>query len=205
MTNVFFYRGADLTCSNAWISKLGNNDLRAATDIYNKSRKCLPSCEYQTISTSITSATYPFETNFHETKQFCYVLLKLVRICQNPQRAAIFEKSYESNEITCNEILNAHQVNKLCSEGKQPIIKAVKENAKVKKMIFKYAAENFAILRVLISHPYYTLIIQDEELSYITYIGNIGGLLGLSMGLSFISIFEIVYCMVNIVINRFFH
>jgi hypothetical protein len=202
---MFFYRGADLTCSNAWISKLGNNDLREATDIYNKSRKCLPSCEYQTISTSITSATYPFEANFHETKQFCYVLLKLVRICQNPQRAAILEKSYESNEITCNEILNAHQVNKLCTEDKQPIIKAVKENAKVKKMIFKYAAENFAILRVLISHPYYTLIIQDEELSYITYIGNIGGLLGLSMGLSFISIFEIVYCVVNIGLRKFFH
>ncbi len=195
----------NLACSNAWISKLGNNDLREATDIYNKSWKCLPSCEYQTISTSITSATYPFEANFHETKTFCHVLLKLVQICQNPQRAAIFEKSYDSNEITCNEVLNAHQVNKLCTEDKKPIIKAIKKNPKAKKFIFKYAAENFALLRVLISNPYYTLIIQDEEFSYITFMGNIGGLLGLSMGLSFISIFEIVYCVVNIVLKRFFH
>ena len=200
-----FNRGANLTCSNTWIRKLGNNELREATDIYNKSRKCLPSCEYQTITTSITSATYPFEYNFHETKQFCYALLKLARICQNHQKAAIFEKSIEENEITCNEIVNAQQVNKLCTENQQPIVMVIEENPRVKKFIFKYAAENFVVLRVLISDPYYTLIIQDEEFSYITFIGNVGGLLGLSMGMSFISIFEIFYSLVNILFTKLFH
>jgi hypothetical protein len=138
----------------------------------------LPSCEYQTITTSITTATYPFEANFHETKQFCYILLKLARICQNSQKAAIFENQIEGNEITCSEILNAYQFHKLCKENQQPIFKAVKENPRVKHFIFKYAVENFAILRVLISHPYYTLIMQDQEISYITYIGNVGGLMG---------------------------
>jgi hypothetical protein len=194
-----------LACSNAWISKLGNDDLREATDVHNNSRTCLPSCEYQTVTTSITSATFPFEANFHETKLFCYTLLKLALICQNSLTAAILENSVEENEITCNEILKAWQINKLCTENQQSIWKAVKENPRVEKFIYKYAVENFAVLRVLIRDPYYTLIIQDQEISYITYIGNVGGILGLSIGLSFISIFEIVYCLVNIVFQKFFH
>jgi hypothetical protein len=184
--------------------KLGNADLREATDIYNKKMTCMPSCEYQTITTSITSVAYPVEPNFHETKLFCSVLLKLSLICQNPLRAAILEKSVE-NETTCKEILNARHVNVLCKENQQPILKAVNENPRFKKFIYKYAAENFAVLRVLIRDPYYTLIIQDEEFSYITYIGNVGGLLGLSMGMSFISIFEILYYLVNILFRKFFH
>jgi hypothetical protein len=194
-----------LDCSNTWISKAGNKDLRVAANIYNKKMTCLPSCEYQTITTSITSASYPLEINFHETKHFCYALLKLVRICQNKQGASIFEKSFNANEITCNEILNAYQVNKLCTKNHQPIRKSVHNNTRVKKILFKYAAENFAVLRVLIRDPYYTLIMQDEEFSYITFIGNVGGLLGLSMGMSFVSIFEIFYCLVNILFRKFFY
>jgi hypothetical protein len=192
-----------LDCSNTWISKAGNKDLREATNIYNKRMTCLPSIEYKKITTSITSSLYPLEINFHETKHFCYALLKLARICQNSQKAAIFENQIEGNEITCSEILNAYQFNKLCKESQQPIFKAVKENPRMRHFIFKYAAENFAILRVLISHPYYTLIMQDQEISYITYIGNVGGLMGLSMGLSFISIFEMVYCMANYLFKKF--
>jgi hypothetical protein len=194
-----------LACSNAWITKLSNEDLREATDIYNKNMTCLPSCEYQTITASITSVAYPVESNFHETKLFCYVLSKLKIICENFQRAAIFEKSFEAKEISCNEILSAHILNISCKENQQPMLKADKENLRVKKFVYKYAAENFAVLRVLIRDPYYTLIIQDEEFSYITFIGNVGGLLGLSMGMSFISIFEIFYCLFNILFRKFFH
>jgi hypothetical protein len=194
-----------LTCSNAWIRKLGNNDLREATDICNKSKTCLPSCEYQTVTTSISSVAYPYAHNFHETKHFCLVLFKLALICFSPVRAHFFEKGFDKYEITCKDILNAHQVNKLCTEDQQPILKAVKNDPRVKNFIFKYAAENFAVLRVLIRKPYYTLIMQDEEFSYISYIGNVGGLLGLSMGLSFISIFEIVYCLVNILFRKMIH
>ncbi len=194
-----------MTCSNAWIRRLGNNGLREATDIYNKSMTCLPSCEYQSITTSISSVAYPYAPNFHETKHFCLVLFKLAQICQNPQRAHLKKKCFDKNEITCKEILNAYQVNKLCTEDRHPIWKAVKNNPRVKNFVFKYAAENFAVLRVLICKPYFTLIMQDEEFSYINYIGNVGGLLGLSMGLSFISFFEVGYCLVNVFFRKILH
>ena len=133
------------------------------------------------------------------------VLLDIALICQNLQRATIFEKSLDANEITCSEILKAHQVKKICTEEQQPILEAVKEIPRVKQFIFKYAKANFAVLRVLIRNPYYTLIMQDEEFSYITFIANIGGLLNLSMGLSFISFLEILYCLVNVILRKLFH
>ena len=194
-----------MACSNDWIEKLGNSEMREAADIQNNSKNCLPSCESQTITASITSSSYPQETNFHESKHFCFAILKLAVICQNHQRATIFEKSLDANETTCNEILDLYQVNKICTEKLQPILNVVEKNPRVKKFVFKYARANFAVLRVLIRDPFYTLIMQDEEFSYITFIANIGGLLSLSIGLSFISLFEIFYYLVNILHSKLFH
>ena len=53
--------------------------------------------------------------------------------------------------------------------------------------IFKYARENVAILRTFIKDPYYTSITKDEK------IGNTGGLLGLSIGLSALHSVQSVY------------
>ena len=62
--------------------------------------------------------------------------------------------------------------------------------------IFKYARENVAILRTLsMKDPYYTSITKDEK------IGNTGGLLGLSIGLSAVSIFEMFFHMIRFIIE----
>jgi hypothetical protein len=46
---------------------------------------------------------------------------------------------------------------------------------------------------VYIKDPYYTSIKKDENIPFISFIGNAGGLLSLCMGLSFVSLFEILY------------
>ncbi len=63
----------------------------------------------------------------------------------------------------------------------------------VQEFLFQYASDNIAVLKVFIKDPYYTNIKKDEQMSYISFIGNAGGLVGLCMGLSFVSIFEMIY------------
>ncbi len=194
----FSFRGFNLSCSTAWMEKLGTDELTEATDERNNTKKCLPFCEQQTNTPLITESIFPIKTIFHHSKYFCFALFKLARICQEPHRAKIFEESLEQNDVTCNEVLEANNTLNICTDKGKPILLSVKENKKVSDFLYRYAKDNFLILRVFIRDPYYTLIKQDEHIPQISFIGNVGGLLGLCMGLSFVSIFEIIYHLGNV-------
>jgi hypothetical protein len=181
---------------------LGDEELSEATDINNSTRRCLPSCEYETITASISSVSFPIQSSFHHTSYFCLALAKVDRICNNTQRATIFEQNYDANEITCNEIQNAYRSHLLCTTNQKPIHKNFIFYPRIKTFVFSYVKNNFAVLKVFIRDPYYTLIVQDEDIPFITFIGNAGGLLGLSMGLSFITFFEIFYHIINLCSNK---
>ena len=43
------------------------------------------------------------------------------------------------------------------------------------------------------SDPFYTQIIRDKPMTWTQFIGNTGGLIGLCLGFSFVSIVEIFY------------
>ena len=45
---------------------------------------------------------------------------------------------------------------------------------------------------------------NDEQITIISFIGNSGGLLGLFLGLSFVSLFEVVIVVVDVVLSRVF-
>ena len=45
--------------------------------------------------------------------------------------------------------------------------------------------------------PYYTKIGRDEAMSTLSFISTAAGLLGLCMGLSFVSMFEVIYHFFN--------
>jgi len=105
----------------------------------------------------------------------------------------VFEATYIQTGITCKDILNANNTVKLCNDQSEPIIMQVQGNQKVTNFLISYAKSNFAILRVFIKDPHYMLIKRDEQMSFISFLGNTGGLLSLCMGLSLVSIFEIFY------------
>ena len=50
-----------------------------------------------------------------------------------------------------------------------------------------------AIVNVYIQDPYVKKYLIEEKISEISFIGNLGGLLGLFLGFSFVSVFEIIY------------
>jgi hypothetical protein len=188
-----YFRGENITCSKAWLQKLGDTELDHALDIENKRRKCLTLCEYQTITPSFTSSTFPIKSTFQYSSSFCLTLFKVARICQEPIRAKIFEESLIEYDLTCHQILLVNNTIKICSEHLEPIEQYLKDNPNLLNFIYHYTKENFVVLQVYISNSYYTLFKRDEQISAITFISNTGGLLGLCMGMSFISIFEMFY------------
>ena len=190
---LIIYRNVGLTCSEAWLQKFGNDELSHALNTDNQLKKCLPRCERQTLTPTFTFSKFPLKAAFSQHQDFCLALNKVSRICSNPIRAKVFENAAEHNGTSCKDVLNANNTLKFCTDGGIPNATTIKMNPKMSDFLFKYAESNFADLRVYIKDPYYTSIKCDEQMSLISYLGNAGGLLGTSLGLSLVSIFEIFY------------
>ena len=63
----------------------------------------------------------------------------------------------------------------------------------VESEIYNYAKSNLAIINIFIKEPYSKRFRKTEKMSRIAYIASSGGLLGLCMGFSFVSLAEILY------------
>lgn len=56
-----------------------------------------------------------------------------------------------------------------------------------------YSRENIAKVDIFLKDPYVKRFIREEKISEFTFVGTVGGLLGLFLGFSFVSAVEIVY------------
>ena len=63
----------------------------------------------------------------------------------------------------------------------------------IEYQIYKYARENLATINIFIKESYTKRFRKTEKMSRISYIASSGGLLGLCMGFSFVSLAEILY------------
>ena len=79
--------------------------------------------------------------------------------------------------------------------------KDLENNKKIVDFVHKYAKENTAMVRLFIRDPYYTSIKRDVEMTLSSFLGNAGGLVGLFMGFSLISLIEGFYHFINTFIN----
>jgi hypothetical protein len=186
-------RNTGLTCSNYWLDLIGDDDLSNAMSTNNQLLKCQPRCECQSETAAFTSAAFPMESTFSEDSDFCLALSKVARICNQTLRARMFESAPANAGITCRDILNSSQNLELCAENGEPNIEMIENNKRISNFIYNYAKTNFAFVTIFIKDPYYTLIKRDEQMSLISFLGNTGGLLGLCLGLSLVSIFEMFY------------
>lgn len=57
--------------------------------------------------------------------------------------------------------------------------------------MYLYARENLAVVNIYIKDPVVTKIRRDQKVPIIWFIANCGGILGLCMGFSLITVFEI--------------
>ena len=63
----------------------------------------------------------------------------------------------------------------------------------IEYQIYKYARENLATINIFMKESYTKRFRKTEKMSRISYIASSGGLLGLCMGFSFVSLAEILY------------
>ena len=54
---------------------------------------------------------------------------------------------------------------------------------------------------MLSQDPYYTLVVKSEQMTFNSFIGNAGGLMSLCMGMSFVSIGEMIYHVVKVALQ----
>ena len=98
--------------------------------------------------------------------------------------------------ISCDEILEYEGKYNKC-EGRLDNF----DDDKMSKFLDEYARKNIAVLKIFLKDPYYTNVIRDRQITLTNFIGNTGGLVGLCLGLSFISIFEAMYHFFNLIVK----
>ena len=59
--------------------------------------------------------------------------------------------------------------------------------------LYQYGRDNLAMVHVLVQSPYVTKMKRDVAMTFTSYIANTGGLLGLCLGFSLITGFELVF------------
>ena len=76
-----------------------------------------------------------------------------------------------------------------------PVLTSTQEerNEDLIELVFDYARKKIIHMKVFFKRPYYTEIRRDLQMTTISFIGTIGGLASLCLGLSWISIVEILY------------
>ena len=191
--------GRKLWCAKDWLSYLGSAidpDLTIAIDTNGQSLKCLQRCDLQTEAVTGTLSTFPNKNTFYFRQEFCYVLQKISKICTKNITKQIFQSEYQINNI-CGQVLEMNNTLKACNNNDKPNIDVINSNPQISEFLFDYASKNLAVIKIFIKDPYYTRYIKSEQLTFLSFIANAGGLIGLCMGMSFISIFEIVYHLGN--------
>ena len=196
-------QGKQLACSNGWLTILGDPNLQSAQDDKNQSHICLLPCTFQSEYLTVTTSSYPDKSLFPYRKDVCLALQKLARLCGIPYRNSVLETSMKSSGLTCQTILKANNTDGICDEN--DLISndsLIRSNLLLIDFLTKYAKNNFAIVTVFIKDPFFTKIVREEAISFIEFLGNIGGLLGLFLGVSIISCFEIVCHFIHFAVEK---
>ena len=188
---------SNITCSEKLVKLIGSNGMESAVDARSgEMKKCLSRCETQQFTIIPTTLEYPngkFQAFKHHTET-CLVMEKISKICNDQFKKAVFEEYYEE-DITCKELIEFHAKNNEPCHGISYFRPKITNNndTKVLKFYHKYSKENMAKVAIYFRDPYYTKIVRDVKMTFTTFISNAGGLVGLCLGLSLVSLFELLY------------
>ena len=137
------------------------------------------------MSVSQTQATYPTNYGFIKTAEFCYILKKIIDSCQGDRRVSL-EEHFPN---ICLSILTIDESTITCPLN----FEKTNITNKVRRFVVDYAKENIAKVNIFLKEPFVNRYKREEKITWNTFIGTTGGLLGLFLEFSFISIAEIVY------------
>merc|ERR1719361_124278 len=70
---------------------------------------------------------------------------------------------------------------------------SVNEAAKLMSLLHRYARENLLLANIYIKDPAVEVVKKDQKIPVIWFVANVGGILGLCMGCSLVTIFEVLH------------
>merc|ERR1719483_478817 len=190
--------GTSLNCMNGIMLDWGSSE-EGLDHSYNfitgRKDKCLQACQFQSIQSSSSSNNYPSSNTLKRRKDFCLIINKIRKICQDPDRKVVFEKKY-MGKFSCLTFERQSATPCWVSDGVFG-----EEDPVLEEAVLTYAKENIAIIKFFLRDPYYTQIARDVKTSRLQFLGTAGGLMGLCMGFSIVSIVELFYHSICLIVS----
>ena len=162
------------------------------------SKRCMAACRDQTFFTSESTALFPARETFRHTPAFCHVVRKLGDTCSTGERRKALENRFPRICEKVSQVLSNKACEKLYTPDKIPTWdNGIKDEFSA--TILSYTRQNVALVTVFMDKPYCVKILQEVKFTTISLIGNIGGILGLCLGGSLVSLVEVVwFCLTGV-------
>lgn len=146
---------------------------------------------------------------FSKRPEICSLVRKLLKICQgwvDPHAVGAYGQYGDELKIKKNVLTNMYpemcdrltdifgiEAEKTANLSCDAIRRELDLNRDIFDLLHKYAKENLLWLNVYVKDSFATRIIRDERMTRTSFVANVGGLLGLCMGFSLVSVAEIFY------------
>ena len=218
-TLLSYLYGKDLYCSFTKVNaRIGHEKVTTTTD--GQEIECQVACQRQENDISVSTQGFPADSFVH-TREFWLVVYKLYWSCKNeknnngfkrpgldkkyPSLCPFFDEYFYSKDDIkskievlkdaggSKEFLN-WQVEELRFsklEAKLGMTKAKQEE--FMQSVMTYSRDNLARVVLFIQKPFVVSYLHDPVMSYLQLVANMGGLMGLCMGFSIVSVAEIFY------------
>ena len=196
--------GPDVACLKEVNSELGKYN-EVVDTLTNTTKKCIAACEATSFSdTMISTSSYPSGGSFMFTKESCILAKKLISTCEDERRVSLQE--WYPN--ICNQIEYLKRTNSFCidNEWRQASLKNKSDFdfTEFSSTLTKYAKENIAFVKIYLREPFAEVLKVSVKTTVLDYIANIGGLMGVCMGFSLVTLAEILYHVIDGIWAKYF-
>ena len=196
--------GKSIVCMYDLIADIGGGNqssyvIGAAESDETARRPCYSRCNYQEHFLQISSTRFPQRNTYYFHRSFCSVADRLRQGPCRDERKRFFVDLHHPG--LCDQLAErAYLLGTCATWPKEFLFSKAKPrfgmsdgDREFVAAIQAYAGENLAHVRVLFRAPYVQSIKRDLEMTFTGFVANTGGLLGLCMGFSFVSFFELIY------------
>ena len=211
--------GKDLYCAFRKVNaRIGHE--KVTTTVDGQEVECQVACQRQENDISVSTQGFPGKAFVH-TREFWLVVYKLFWSCKNENNKYGFKRPgldanypslcsfyddyfYTKDDIKSKfeafddfggskEFLN-WQIQELRFSKLEAKLGLTKEKQKeFIQSVMTYCRDNLARVVLFIQKPFVVSYLHDQVMSYLQLVANMGGLMGLCMGFSVVSVAEIFY------------
>jgi len=199
-----FCAGENLTCFKEILHDFSHH--ASFTDNRNRSFPCLNDCESYTHTIRTNTGIFPnSETFLYDVGDYCAILDKMTASCKDVRKARRLTKS----TFNCSMLVEFSDYVDTCTRYMyyresfddsrlQKITGKFLLNNDLRRAVWNYTSVNVALLRVYFDEINVERLIRKESYTVPSFTAAVGGLLGLAMGVSLVTVFETGYLAVRV-------